>query len=128
MSRQAKIIVGVATFWPIVYVAFFVGFIAALVISQGFGSPQVGGPDDGVPKWFIVFLLFHIMTGLLVIGLMIFYIVDLFRNPRVPGEMKALWAIVLFLGNLVSMPVYWYLYIWREPKAEVMAPPVSLQT
>ncbi len=23
--------------------------------------------------------------------------------------------MVLFLGNIIAMPVYWSLYIWREP-------------
>ena len=32
--------------------------------------------------------------------------------------MKALWAIVLFLGNIFAMPVYWYLYIWKGSQSE----------
>src|SRR2546430_2615182 len=51
----------------------------------------------------------------LVLALMAFYIVHLFRTDRVPADKKALWAVVLFLGNLLAMPVYWYLYMW--PKA-----------
>jgi hypothetical protein len=39
-----------------------------------------------------------------------------FRTDRVPADKKALWAVVLFLGNFFAMPFYWYFYIW--PKAD----------
>ncbi len=32
----------------------------------------------------------------------------------VEGDKRAVWAVVLFLGNLVAMPVYWYTHIWRQ--------------
>jgi cytosine/uracil/thiamine/allantoin permease len=54
---------------------------------------------------------------LAVIALMVFYIVNVFRNDRVDKDKKALWAVVLFMGNMIAMPIYWYLYIWRETPA-----------
>jgi hypothetical protein len=42
------------------------------------------------------------------------YIVNVFKNDRVSKDKKALWVVVLFLGNMIAMPVYWYLYIWEE--------------
>jgi hypothetical protein len=26
---------------------------------------------------------------------------------------KAFWVVALILGNLVVMPMYWYLFVWR---------------
>jgi hypothetical protein len=46
----------------------------------------------------------------------------------VPNDKKALWAAVLFFGNMVALPVYWYLYIWREPPSAASAPPSSPTT
>jgi hypothetical protein len=37
-----------------------------------------------------------------------------FRNDRVNKDMKVLWAVVLFMGSFIAMPIYWYLYIWRD--------------
>lgn len=48
----------------------------------------------------------------LVVGLLIYYIRHLFKTKLVPNDMKALWAVVLFLGNMIAMPVFWYHYIW----------------
>jgi hypothetical protein len=42
------------------------------------------------------------------------YVVNVFKNDHVSKDKKALWAVVLFLGNVIAMPVYWYLYIWKE--------------
>jgi hypothetical protein len=41
------------------------------------------------------------------------YIVYLFKSTHVPVEKRALWAVVLFLGNMIAMPIFWYLYVWR---------------
>jgi hypothetical protein len=47
-------------------------------------------------------------------GLTVFYMVNVFRNDRVDKDKKVLWAVVIFMGNMIAMPIYWYLYIWRE--------------
>jgi len=44
------------------------------------------------------------------------YIKNVFKNERISQDKKALWVVVLFLGGFVAMPIYWYLYIWKEPK------------
>ena len=41
----------------------------------------------------------------------------------VPQDKKALWAVVIFMGNALAMPVYWYLYIWKPLRHEPLAPP-----
>jgi hypothetical protein len=52
---------------------------------------------------------------LAIMALTVFYIVNVFRNERVDKDKKVLWAVVLFMGNMIAMPIYWYLYIWKEP-------------
>jgi hypothetical protein len=42
--------------------------------------------------------------------------VNVFRNERVNNDKKVLWAVVLFMGGMIAMPIYWYLYIWRDEK------------
>jgi hypothetical protein len=57
-------------------------------------------------------------------GLLTFYMVYLFRTDRIGQDKKALWAVALFLGNLIAMPVFFVLYIWPDSpgKAEPPAP------
>ena len=56
----------------------------------------------------------HLLTMLEILVLLVIYIVHVFKTDSVPQDKKALWAVVLFLGNMLAMPVYWYLYIWKE--------------
>lgn len=43
------------------------------------------------------------------------YLWDVFRNPRVPRDKKALWAAVLFLGGPYAMPFYYWHYLRYRP-------------
>jgi hypothetical protein len=47
-------------------------------------------------------------------GLIAFYILFLFKTDRVPQDKKALWAAVLLLGNMLAMPVFFFLYVWPD--------------
>lgn len=113
MKRAAKIILGVATLWPLVHLVLFFGFM----VSQIFLFSQKGSrPPAAIEGWFYVLFALHFVTLLWIVALLIIYIVNVFKNDRVPQDKKALWAAVLFLGNMIAMPIYWYLYIWREPQ------------
>ncbi len=110
MGKSGKLLLGIATLWPIVYMFIFFIFI----FSTMFFRPDPG-TGNGLPAMFALIFGLHILTILLIMGLTVFYIVDVFRNNRVDKDKKALWAIVIFLGNLIGMPIYWYLYIWKDP-------------
>ena len=110
MGKSGKILLGAATLWPIVYMFIFFILIFATVLFRP--EPGEGGGAPPMIAW--IFGL-HILTMLLIMGLTVFYIVDVFRNNRVEKDKKALWAIVIFLGNMIGMPIYWYLYIWKDP-------------
>ncbi len=112
MSRPLKILLGLASLWPLVYLFLFFGFIFAMVLGMGTELDR-GGGAPGRP--FIILFILHGLTMLWIMALLAFYIYDVFNNERVSKDKKALWAVVLFLGNMFAMPVYWYLYIWHDP-------------
>jgi len=60
----------------------------------------------------------HFLTMLEILALLVIYIMHVFKTDSVPQDKKALWAVVLFLGNMIAMPIYWYLYIWKEARPE----------
>jgi hypothetical protein len=107
-----RILIGVLTAWPLVYfILFFVFMFGTVIISGFFGREPLGG------LIVLVFVL-HMFTILLSFALIAFYIVFLFKTDRVDADKKALWAVVLFLGNMIAMPVFYYLYIWKKPEEE----------
>jgi hypothetical protein len=106
LSRPSKIALLVATCLPIIYMAlFFASFV--LTLSAG---PHPNFIFDN----FAILMAVHLGVMFLMFALMTFYIVFLFKTDRVKTEMKALWAIAIFMGSFVAMPIFWFLYIWPE--------------
>ena len=75
-------------------------------------SPNIEGP----PMAFQILFAVHFFTIMYTFALVGFYIYYLFKTDRVPKDKKALWAVVIFLGNMFAMPVFWFFYIWKEPQ------------
>lgn len=102
-SRFTATLIGFLTLLAIAYIFFF---FAVLLIAVS----RAGAPDEGS----IMFLFFmHFAVIVLTWCLIGFYIYYLFKTDHVKQDYKALWAVVLFLGNMLAMPVFWYLYIWK---------------
>ena len=110
LNKPIKLIVGALTAWPLVYMFVFLGFIVVSIARMG----RTGDPARGMPTTALVFFVVHFATILLMFGLLTFYAVYLYNSERVPKDKKALWAAVLFLGNVVAMPVFFYVYVWPD--------------
>lgn len=122
MKKSSKILLGFATLWPFLYMVLFFVFVFASILFM----PTSGSPESGPPMFFFVIFPLHLLTMLWIMGLTVFYMVNVFRNDRVDKDKKVLWAVVLFLGSMIAMPVYWYLYIWREATPGSFAAPGTL--
>jgi hypothetical protein len=115
MTKPAKIALAVASIWPFIWVLIFFLFIFGTMFFMSSNAEHDG--HRGMPLAFILFFAGHFFTMLWMFALTTFYIVYLFRTDRIAQDKKALWAIVLFFGNIIAFPVFWYLYIWKEPAA-----------
>ncbi|WP_159568540.1 hypothetical protein [Limnobacter sp. 130] len=104
MNRSAAIVLAIATFLPVGYMFYFFAAFGQM-------DDQMT-PEEFQVKFELLFRL-HLSTMALMVGLLIIYIVYLFRTEHVPKDKKALWAVVLFMGNIIAMPVFWFLYVWK---------------
>jgi hypothetical protein len=111
MTKPKALLLGAATIWPIVYLFLFMAVMSSQVFMMGM-APHASG--EGIPTVFKIMFALHFLTMVWIVALMAVYIVHLFKTDAVPQDKKALWAVVLFLGNLIAMPVYWYLYVWKR--------------
>ena len=126
MKKSNKVLLGIATIWPFIYIVLFMVFMfSTFFFTRGDGS-EVRTPEGVfVPVLMVIVFALHFLTIIWIWALIAFYMVNVFKNDRVDKDKKVLWAVVLFMGNMMAMPVYWYLYIWREsgvPSATSNAP------
>ncbi len=98
LPRPLKLAILALTLWPPLYmVAFFAILIAA---------------PTTVP--FSVLFTLHVATMAVQMGLLVFYLVHLFKSPSVDRDKRTLWGITLFLGAPIAMPIYWFTHVWPE--------------
>jgi hypothetical protein len=97
MTRARRLILGVATMIsagitvPVLW-ALFIGHVSESEVAIDLYS---------------MFCIYHALLFLI-------YYRDVFRNDRVPLEMKHSWTIILFLGLAFAQLVYFWRFIWRE--------------
>jgi hypothetical protein len=120
MKRSTKIWLGIATIWPIIYLALFFVVIFAVFIVAGLDPGThvpVGNPPPSIffPVGFIAFFVLHMLTIMDTLGLMVFYIIRVFKTEQLDQNMKIMWMLLLFFMGMMAQPVFWYLYIWRDP-------------
>lgn len=125
LSKPKAILLAIATAFPVVYLFFFIGsmFFMVLMIDKN----QSDTAKDSMGSFFIALFVLHFVTIFWVWGLVAFYIVFLFKTDSVPKDQKALWAVVLFMGNLLAMPIFWYLHVWRplQKSAASLSDPID---
>lgn len=121
MNKTAKVILGLVTLWPFFYlILFFVMIFSFVLFGEG------GGGGEGPPSLIAIIFPLHLLTMLVSFALMVFYIVNVFKTKRIENDKRALWAIVLFFGGMIAMPVYWYLFIWKDEAVATPSAPAQL--
>jgi hypothetical protein len=101
-SKPVALLIGVLSIWPGVY---FVAFIGSILFM--FANAQNQRSMD----LFRVILPVHILTMLLMFALTAVYVVHVFKSERLTSDKRLLWVVVLFFGNIVAFPIYWWLYM-----------------
>lgn len=123
MNKFKKILLAIITMYPIVYFISFMIFIMTTMFSvySVIEEPSgIGSPDMFSIVPFIFF--FHILTIIISLLLPILYIILALKNERIKSDMRIIWVLIILFGGMIAMPIYWYLYVWKEE------PPFSVET
>jgi hypothetical protein len=67
-----------------------------------------------MPAGFSVFGAVAVASALTSLAAFAYFMIGVMTSPRMGSEIRALWAIVLLLGNTVGFPVYRYVAWWRR--------------
>ena len=120
LSKTNKILLIVATFMPMVFMVAFFTLLISFITSAAMQPGRANAEPP--PLFFVGFFGFEGLMILWGVGLFILYLIHLLKTDRVKRDQKALWGVVLFLGGIIAMVVYWFMYVWPEPKPTEMAP------
>lgn len=118
MSKGKKLLIGFLTIWPFIYVLLVIAGAAGFVFFVA-GDPSVLD-GDRPPTSFILgagtLLIFHFLTILTAIGMLIFYIIHALKNTSIPQDNKVWWVVgMVFCGGIVNI-VYYFMFIWKLPE------------
>ena len=76
-----------------------------------------------------IMLLFgaHFLTIILMMCLMPLYIILAVKDERHDQTMRIIWVVLMCMVGMFAMPIYWFLYVWRErgPGSGAVAAPPS---
>ena len=126
MKKSTKVLLGIATIWPVLYLFLFMlaMFLMFALIPSGPGSGN-GEPGSVLfPLGFLTIFVLHILTIFGHMGLTVFYIIRVFKTERLDQNLKIMWTLLLFFFGFFAQPVFWYLYIWRGmPETHSQTPP-----
>lgn len=114
MTRPKAILLGVATTWPPLYMLLFMGFFMYLMLTL---ASHVQPPEQLV---FVVFPL-HMLTMLVMFSLLPLYIYLVMKKADFDTNNRMLWVLLFVTAGIVTMPVYWFLHIWKK---SLGSPPV----
>lgn len=118
VSKPTAVFLLLATLVPLAYVAFFIMTMFFAVLSETQGGPE--------PKLFKIIFVLHFICMFWLWALLAFYVAYVFKSPAVPKDQKVLWVVILVFFNMFAMPLFWYLYIWRQHESDVGPPPSAL--
>lgn len=100
LSRSLKILLGIASFWPIFYIGTFIT-ISILSIITMFSIRQ---GSLITPQLFNLLYMFYFPTIILVFILSFIYVMFAYKNELISKNEKNWWIVVFFLGIL--LPIY----------------------
>lgn len=97
-------LLGIATFLPIAYCAFFVGFVFFTLVTSWQPTPAI----------LTSLIVVHCICVFLVMGLFVYYARHAYKNEHFTREQRLIWIALMFIANPVVIPYYWYNYIFHK--------------
>jgi hypothetical protein len=112
LKKNVKIIYGVFSFVPLII--WFLFPILAPILEPDTQLIGLNTFWDLYPGIFGKITMFAIMTGF---AFALFLSLKVYRNNFVPEEKKKKWVLLLVAGNIIILPVFWYIYIRKQTEA-----------
>ncbi len=116
VQQNTKNHLGIFTFlpfvlFPIIFFEIF-KFIVDIVALNERGDPEASDILAAV----FSFIVPVILTSLLCLALLIFYVVHAVANKKLETAEQLLWVLLFVFFGIIAFPVYWIIRIWNTSK------------
>ena len=108
MRKKWKLVLGILSIIPILYIMFFV----FLIIGARNGSDEFILP--------IYIWMLHVFIAILSFAQFIFYLIHIVKNETIMKEKKIVWIIFLYFASFITFPFYWYNYIYKDKQVKII--------
>jgi len=119
MTKTKKILLGIFTFLPVLFVMAYVLIFFKFFFSS-MSSPQFD-PYFNEEYFFgnLVLLILLIFAAIILgVGMMIYYIIHANKNPKFDSNQKLLWILILVLTSFIGNIIYYFVEIIPEKQIE----------
>jgi hypothetical protein len=80
-----------------------------MVAANEYGEPEASDVIMGISSFVVPIIL----TGLLSLGLMIFYIVHVAMNKKLESIEQVVWILLFVFFGIIAFPIYWIIRVWN---------------
>jgi hypothetical protein len=121
MSNSKKVFLGVLTFLPLVLLlGYFIVFFKFFFTMMSNAADNPFHHDEMPVMLFANFFWMFVLIGLsalVSLGIMIYYILHVNKNPRLESNQKIMWMLILIFVNSIGSIVYYFMEILplKEP-------------
>lgn len=119
MTKNKKIVLGIFTFLPLLFVFVYV-FIFINFFFSSISSPQFY-PYVNEDYFFgnLVLLIFLIFAAIIFgVGMMIYFIIHANKNPKFESNQKLIWILILVLSSFLGNIIYYLVEIIPQKQIE----------
>jgi TM2 domain-containing membrane protein YozV len=119
MSKNIKLLVGLLTLLPLIGFGFYIWTFIKIFMSIA----SAGAPDAvAIGSDFMPIITTLLLTVLMSIGLLVFYIVHAVKNKSLTSDERLMWILLFVFISTIAFMIYWALKIWNEeaPKTEAI--------
>lgn len=112
MSFRTKVILGILTFLPILFVLAYV-FVFFMFFIGSMSSPQFEpfANDDYFISNFILLFILLLCAIICGFGLMVYYIIHANKNPHFDSNQKLIWILILVFTSFIGNIIYYFVEI-----------------
>jgi hypothetical protein len=104
INKPIKLLIGLATLWIVViYTLFYI----LMVLASRWSPTLLTGNEGSIST-------INQCTVIAGFGLIAFYLIHIFKNPKLGYTGRAIYTIGILFFPFLLMPIYFYCYIWLE--------------